>query len=341
MPSQPNDTAKRRPVDALFGETETHPSPKYAVEPPQPITTVSPPVPDETRPASAPTPPPVVQKLTPSFSPTNGKPQLSASTPMTAPTPTIANGSATPPMPHTAPAFNPEPVVAHPAIAPNQDRYIADTSVRIEKLYELVKQRTQDSHIVAEYCMALLLKARQAYNTRDYPNAEFHLQAVEAKLQRSEASKQASRRFIVWVILVWELITLAASGFAIAMTYIINLTLFGLPILPESIILARAVTWGSLGGAFGALASIASAIRNREYESSANLGYFARPIFGGILGGIFFLLSMAGVVGGNVIVNQVEMGPLFLYVFAVLVGFKQEAVAEMLGSLVRTVFGKK
>lgn len=337
MPSQPNDT-KRRPVDALFGETETHPSPKYAVEPPQPITTVSPPLPDESRPASAPTPPPVGTKLIPSSVTSNGKPQP----PTLVPAPSILIPQATPsPIQYATPAFNSEPAVTQSVIAPNQDQSTAALSVRIEKLYELVKQRTQDSRVVADYCMALLLKARQAYTLRDYANAEFHLQAVEARLQRSEASKQASRRLIIWVIVLWELIALAASGLAIAMTYIINLTLFGLPVLPESILLIRAVTWGILGGAFGAMTSMASAIRNREYESSANLGYFARPIFGGVLGGIFFLLSMAGVVGGDVIVNKVEVGPLFLYVFAVLVGFKQEAVVEMLGSLVRTVFGRK
>jgi hypothetical protein len=344
MPSQPNNSTKRRPVDVLFGEKDTHTSPNYAVEPPQPITTVSPPTPDDMiKPTLAPTPPPpVAPKPAPSFSPMNGKPQTINSVSIPAPAPTVAAVPASPPpMPHVAPAFDPEPVIAHPIVAPNQDQYIAATSARIEKLYELVKQRTQDSRIVAEQCLALLLQARQAYAARDYPNAEFHLQSVEARLQRSETSKQASRRVIVWVILLWGLITLAASGFAIAMSYVINLTLFGLPVLPEGIVLMRAIAWGALGGAFGALASLAGAIRHREYESSANLGYFARPIFGGILGAIFFLLSQAGIVGGNVVWNNVQLGPLFLYVFAVLVGFKQEAVTEMLGNLVKTVLGRK
>jgi hypothetical protein len=117
--------------------------------------------------------------------------------------------------------------------------------------------------------------------------------------------------------------------------------LFGLPVLPEGIVLMRAITWGALGGAFGALTSLALAIRQREYESSANIGYFLRPVFGGMLGAIFFLLSQAGVLAGNVVWDNVQLGPVFLYVFAVLVGFKQDAVIEMMGNLVKTVLGRK
>ena len=339
MPSQPNDSTKRRPVDVLFGDKDSHPSPNYLVESPQPITTVSPPSPDETaKPALAPTPPPPVSpKPAPAFSQSNGKPQM----PISAPTLVSSMPAIPPPIPHAGPTFDPEPVIAHPIVAPNQDRYVADLSARIEKLYARVKQSTSDSRVVADDCVALLLKARQAYATRDYPNAEFHLQSVEARLQRSEASQQASRRAVVWVILLWELIALAASGFAIAMSYIVNLTLFGLPVLPEGIVLMRAVTWGALGGAFGAMTHLVRSMRNREYESSSNPGYFLRPVFGGMLGAIFFLLSQAGVIAGNVVWDNVQLGPLFLYVFAVLVGFKQETVVEMLGNVVKTVFVRK
>jgi hypothetical protein len=339
MPSQPNDSTKRRPVDVLFGDKDSHSSPNYLVESPQPITTVSPPSPDETaKPAQAPTPPPPISpKPAPAFSQSNGKPQM----PVSAPTFVSSMPTTPPPMPHTAPSFDPEPVIAHPIAAPNQDRYVADMSTRIEKLYERVKQSTPDSRVVANDCMALLLKARQAYATRDYPHAEFQLQSVEARLQRSEASQQASLRVIVWIIVLWELIALAASGFAIAMSYIANLTLFGLPVLPEGIVLMRAITWGALGGAFGAMTSLASRIRNREYEASSNVGYFLRPVFGGILSSIFFLLSLAGIIGGYVVFNNTQLGPLFLYVFAVLIGFKQEAVIEILGNVVKTILGRK
>jgi len=214
-------------------------------------------------------------------------------------------------------------------------------SQRIEKLYERVKQSTPDSRLVAEHGTALLRQARQAYATQDYPSAEFHLQSVDARLQRSAASQQAARRPIVGIILLWHLLALTTSGAAIAMSYIINLTLFNLPVLPEAIVLLRAMAWGALGGAFGALTNIVVSMRRREYESSANLGYFARPVFGGMLGGIFFLLSQAGVIAGPIVINNTPLGPLFLYVFAVLVGFKQEAVTEWMGNWGRPVLDKK
>jgi hypothetical protein len=248
---------------------------------------------------------------------------------------------ATPAPTHPAPLFDPEPVIARPIVALNQDRYAAELNERIEKLYARVQQETSNSRLVAEYGMALLLKARQAYATQDYPSAEFHLQSVDARLQRSAASQQAARRPSVGIILLWQLGALVASGAAIAMSYIINLTLFNLPVLPEGIVLMRALAWGALGGAFGALTNIVMAMRRHEYESAATLGYFARPVFGGILGGIFFLLSQAGVIAGPIVINNTSLGPLFLYVFAVLVGFKQEAVIERMGNWGRTVLGKK
>jgi hypothetical protein len=131
---------------------------------------------------------------------------------------------------------------------------------------------------------------------------------------------------------------LVAGGVSVAVTYILNLTLFGLAVAPEAIVLMRAAAWGSIGGVLGALASMLWAVRRREYDPANDASYLARPVIGALLGGVLFLLSQAGVLAGNIVIGETQIGPIFLYVFAVLVGFGQDSVIEFFQNLLRTIF---
>ena len=300
MPSQ-NDSVKRRPVDALFGEGTAASSSGYVVEPPQPATTVSPPPPEQIPvPAPAPATPP---------------------TPSPVATP--------PPATSRAPAFDPEPPVAAVAAAPPD---------RISQLYDEVKKQLGDSRVVANECMGLLLKAREAYTQQDFAAAEFYAESAEARMKRSALSQRAARRPIVWAMWVWNLAMLFAGLLSVAVTYILNLTLFGLPVAPAAIVLMRASAWGAIGGVLGALASIVSVVRRRELDPANDASYFARPIFGAILGSILFVLSQAGVIAGNIDIGDVHIGPIFLYVFAALAGFGQDIMLESLRNVLTTIF---
>jgi len=63
----PSRSAKRRPVDALFGESvATVVAPTFLVEPPQPVTTVSPPMPEALPTAEIAVPPPPAADALPS-----------------------------------------------------------------------------------------------------------------------------------------------------------------------------------------------------------------------------------------------------------------------------------
>lgn len=305
MPSQ-NDRAKRRPVDALFGESSAASSPGYIVEPPQPVTTVSPPPPEQ---MAAPTPAALPARPAPSAAP--------------------PSSAVLSPAPIAAPTFNPEPiVVTQPAAPPD----------RISQLYDEVKKQLGDSRIVANECMSMLLRAREAFSQQDYATAEFYAESVEARMKRSALSKQAARRPIVWLIWLWNLAMLAASGLSVAATYILNLTLFGLAVAPEAIVLMRAAAWGGIGSVLGAMANIVWVVRRREYDPANDVGYFARPVIGALLGCILFLLSQAGIVAGNIVIGDVQVGPIFLYVFAALAGFGQDTVIEFFWNLLRTIF---
>jgi hypothetical protein len=295
MPNQ-TDHVKRRPVDALFGDSSAASSPGYVVEPPQPVTTVSPPPPEQ---ITAPAPP--------------------AASPVAAPLPAT----------NRAPTFDPESAVAAAPTAPPD---------RISQLYDEVEQHAGHSRIVTTECMGLLLKARAAFSQQDFATAEFYTESVEARLQRSAASQQAARRPVVWTIGLWNLAILLAGMLTVAVTYILNLTLFGLAVAPELIVLLRAAAWGSIGGGLGAITSLVSTMRHREYDPASEAGYFARPLVGALLGGILFLLSQAGIVAGNIDIGDVHIGPIFLYVFAALAGFGQDGVIEFLSNLLKTIF---
>jgi hypothetical protein len=296
---------KPRPVDALFGESNAPASTNYVVEPPQPVTTVAPPPPDPNAPAPASTAP-------------RAAPDIVAT------------------LESSAPSFDPEPIIVpHAPAASSDDRFTRDLLDRISQLYVQVKEEMRDSRVATSDCHAMLRKAREAHVNRDFATAEFYVESVQAKLKRNAASQQASRQPIVWLVWLWQLAALAAAGMIVAISYILNLTLFGLPVAPEGIVLLRAMAWGAQGGVLGAMWNIVWSVRHREYDSANNLGYFARPIVGAVLGAVLFLLSAAGVIAGDIVIGDVSAGPLFLYVFAVIAGLTQDSILEFFLGLFR------
>lgn len=453
--ASPDESGKRRPVDALFGDGDSPSAPTYIVEDPLPVTTVSPPPPDPTAPvapappasrlapappsiptpepepepaparpaappaqarlspkpvqpppAAEPSPPdspssfrsysPAPQPTTPNYPPTleasapapqhataSYPPTLGPSAPASQPTtpgfPSAAAPSAPAPQPPTPsfqsslgasppapqptpltfsssagtfpaaaprpapsrpslrsagpasaePTFEPEPIVARPSDAPSD---------RIGELYERLKDEVGASRAVAEECMALLHKAREANSKKDYAAAEFYLESVEARLIRSEVSQDSLGSPLVWFIALWNLGMLGLCLLSLPMTFVLDATFFGLAVAPEALLLARAAAWGCIGATVGTFASMAVAIGRHEYDPANNWGYLARPIVGIVLGGVFFVLSEAGVVGGNIVVGGQVIGPIFLYVFAFLAGFGQDIIFESVWNLLRGLF---
>lgn len=298
--------SRSRPVDALFGDANAPALPNYIVEPPQPATTVSPPPPDSTRPSA-----PVI-------------PSADAAAP------------APPLLEPDIPA--PEPIIVPHAPPLTNDARFVPLAERIERLYGEVKMDLHDSKVVTDFCFGLLMQARRAVEARDYARAEFCIQSVDAKLKRSQRSMKAAFSFGVVFLTFWELIGLGVGGGLITLTYVVNLTLFGLPVMPELVVLLRAAGWGIIGGVFGALFNLPWFIQFREYDPAYAMNYLLRPFVGALLGAILFLVSEAGILAGNLVIGNVKIGPIFLYVFAVLAGFKQEYVGEFFDGVMRAIF---
>lgn len=304
------DSTRPRPIDALFGDEKASALPNYVVEPAQPATFVTPPPPDAT-PARA--------------------PDIVVNTDALMPAPPTLETD----VGNDALANIPLPTTEEP-----EDRFTA-LGERIERLYSEVKIDLPDSKVVTEYCFDLLRQARQAVEARDYARAEFFIQLVDAKLKRSQRSIKAARGLGMVLIALWQLVALAAGGGLIAMTYVVNLTLFGLPVAPDLIVLLRAMGWGILGSMIGAFYNLPRAVVWREYDSAYAMHYVARPFVGALLGALLFLLSQAGIVAGALVIGDVKIGPIFLYVFAFLVGFKQEYVGEFFDGIMRAIFPRR
>jgi hypothetical protein len=309
MLNNPHDS-KRRPVDALFGDNAAQPLPNYSVEPPQPATTVEPPPLDSNIDSPAPaTPPPMASLSMPNDSPS---------------------------VPLPAAPSNIESTL--PASARADDPRFLTLSFQIERLYDEVKSVLRDSPKLTNACFDLLLQARQAYERRDYAQTEFFVQSTDAKVKRSAKSAQASRAPIVFAIWAWEIVALLMGGGIIALSYVAGLTLFGLPVATEFIVLIRVLGWGMIGGVIGGMYNLPRYVQQRDYDPAYNMHYFARPIMGALIGALLFVISQAGILAGNIVVGDFKVGPIFLYVFALLAGFKQEYVAEFFDNLMRAIF---
>ncbi len=302
MLNQPSN--KRRPVDALFGDDAAHTTPNYIVEPPQPANRITP----------------------PSIEPAVSSPLENAPEPLVQASEPIAITAATDERPTS--------------FTGSEDPRFLTLSFQIERLYDDVKAQLNDSPKTSSACFDLLLQARQAYERRDYARTEFFIHATDAKLKRSAASAQASRRPIMVVLWAWELVALLIGGGIVALSYVTGLTLFGLPVAPEFIVLLRTLGWGMIGGAMGAAYNITRDVQRREFDPAYTMHYFARPLIGLLYGAVLFVLSQAGILAGNIILGDFKVGPIFLYVFVVLAGFKQEYVGEFLDNLMKALLGR-
>lgn len=309
MLTNSNSESRRRPVDALFGD-QSPAATNYTVEPPRPANSITPP---DVGPTA-----PIAETL---FESNVFVPATLAIEP---------------------PLFAPPPVesVPEPAARSDDPRFLT-LSFQIERLYDDVKSQLRDSPKLTERCFDLLLNARQAYEQRDHAHTEFFIQSTDALIKRSVTNAQASRSPVVFVLWAWQLMALLIGGLIVALSYVTALTLFGLPVATELIVLIRTLGWGMIGGVIGALYNFTRFVQRREYDPAYTMHYFARPLVGMLLGALLFVVSQAGILAGNLVIGDFKAGPLFLYVFAAFAGFKQEYVGDFFDNLMKAIFGRQ
>ncbi len=312
-PAPPNPP-RPRPLDVLFGESTITQTPTYVVEPPRPASVVSPPI---------------------SAAPEGGA---------------IPQGRFAVRESSLQPALEPpaSQSVARPSVSPSvmsskdNQQFAAYLSNAIRQLYDDVATQLSDSPTVAEFCLGLLMQAREAYQNGDYALAEFYVESVVAKMKRSAKSIKASSSPVIWLLWLWQLLMLAVGGALIGMTYIQNLTWFGLPVAADVIVLMRAVGWGCIGGVIGAIYHMPWFVQFREYDPAYNMNYFARPLQGLFIGAVLFLISQAFLDGKLAALRgdsgEAPAGPVLLYVVAAFSGFGQQYVWEFFDGILKAIF---
>jgi hypothetical protein len=301
-----NVARKRRPVDVLFGDRSAAYT-DYVIEAPQPVTTVSPPPPVLMLVAEPEPEPPLV------VAPSVEEIQLEK-----------APVAALPKLPGNRPTSSPEPM---------PDSKTAATQDRISQMYDEVRSQLGATQGIARECMELLLEARIAYSEGDFATAEFYTESVEARLAQSKLSQQSARRPIVWIIGLWNVSMLAAAGAALVASYVLTLTLFGVSIPSQVVLLLRTVAWGVLGAALGSVLGLVRSIRHREYDPANELGYFFKVVAGAAFGGVISIIFQIVAVLGGGIPNLVQLIHVFTYLLALLVGFGQDTLTEFSSGL--------
>lgn len=342
------NSVRPRAVDVLFGDA-TPPSapastPAFVVEPAQPVaptpTPVAPPPPQFVSPpppATSPRPAPTrAPAVSPQYMPPPPPPIYAPPPRRTTPAPLDSLFGVT----DTAPAPAPRMVPASAAaFSKDQSQYGAYLSDMIRDLYEQVSIQLADSPVVSEFCMGVLLKAREAYQSGNFPLAEFYAESVDAKLKRSARSIHASTGIGIWLLWLWLFAMLGFGGFFIGITYLTNLTLFGVIVMPEFLIGMRVIGWGVVGGVISAMYNMPRFVQFREYDPAYAMNYFARPLQGLLAGALIFLISqtfLAATPRPNP--GEVPQGNLFVYIVAAFVGFGQQYVWEFFDSILRAIF---
>ncbi len=334
---------RARGVDVLFGDSEPVEPPPYVIE---------------TKPTLAPAPPsPVISS--PSTITASTKAAAPAQSPPRSPAPAPSGAPAQfmpppPPMPAASsrgsqpapldPLFglsNAFPTRTAPAATFSKDQspYALYLSDMIRHLYEEVTIQLADSPTISDYCMGVLLKAREAYQSGNYPLAEFYAESVDAKLKRSAKSVHASSGLGVLLLWLWQFFMLGFGGVMIGITYIASLTLFDVLVNPDLLIGMRIVGWGIIGGVISAVYNMPRFVQFREYDPAYAMNYFSRPLQGLLAGSLIFLISqsfLAGTIRPEP--SQVPTGPVPLYILSAFVGFGQQYFWEFFDSLLRAIF---
>lgn len=328
------NNVRPRAVDVLFGDAPQPQSaaPVLVVETAQPVESPPSPVPQSATPPAPVAAPRPTPTRPPSVSPQYMPPPPRRTSPAALDALFGVSDTAPSPAPRLAP-----PSAA--AISRDQSQYGAYLSDMIRNMYEQVTIQLADSPTVSEYCMGVLLKAREAYQSGNLPLAEFYAESVDAKLKRSARSVQASSGMGVWLLWLWLFAMLAVGGFLIGVTYVSNLTFFGSLVMPELLIAMRVVGWGMVGGVISAMYNMPRFVQFREYDPAYGMNYFSRPLQGLLAGALIYLISqtfLAATPRPNP--GEVPVGPFLVYIVAAFVGFGQQYVWEFFDSILRAIF---
>lgn len=357
MTNEATSAPRRRPVDVLFGEeVELKPKPTepeanvkqatpgYMVEPPRPVTNLRPPPPEFPTDWRATAPPePAVVVETPAAPQVIAPPPLPVMTepPQTekiveATTFTISERPAEEPrvelpvfVAQTQPTPPPAPVVAAPPspVSPYGQTELVELSQFVDQLYQNVADETSDSAALNAECLGNLNAARVFIEQGEYSKAEASAELVKARLLRARASRAAAASQTTKLLFAGLLGAALLGVVLFVVPYFVRFV----PIIEP---LISGIGIGMLGGAAMALWQLTQHISKRTLDASFNSKYALSPVFGAILGGILYLLSLLGILAAPNALGVTIEPFLLMYLFAFLAGMFNDAIIGSVRGLV-------
>lgn len=253
----------------------------------------------------------------------------------------------------TAHVHVPETLSVPQPPAKSADRLAALEQV-IEAEYERIRsEQVSINQELTDWCHQLLMEAHTIVThgrMEELPRAEWCLEQVRARLDRAQRSMHQMHTsvaltlwgvgwFFVLVYLIFDPIWLLRwVGLSEAADFFINPTIF-----------LRALVFGGLGGVAAIFYHVFKYVRERNFDDKHTLSYLGKPFMGMILGamaylGMFVLMRILGMKPVGLQVSDAEMlihvfYMAALYLLAMMLGFKENRVFNLLNCAAKTVLG--
>jgi hypothetical protein len=166
--------------------------------------------------------------------------------------------------------------------------------------------------------------------------AASRIQLAQKRIQ--EAMGQSDR--LVWLLFTYLSVMLFFAAGAILVWALWPATVE----TPISQVLLGTVCWGTVGASIDGLRELHTRFARQELDINRRYWYVAHPVIGAGLGGIVFLLVLAGLLstGQTGVLSQADNGGGFNgtlpFLIAALVGFEEETVIRYLRTTVRQIF---
>jgi hypothetical protein len=215
-----------------------------------------------------------------------------------------------------------------------------DLMAEIDSMYGLTTTRLASHQEHSGTALKLLHEARSILVERPYAfaDAELRMQAAKTLVNRTEDSREASKRHWPWLLayeLLWAVVLLAGLVFEGALgAWIGRLSFAGASTMTDIFPVWGTMMVGGIGGVACALWSLWYHISDKQdYDPQHNLWYMIQPFQGLVLGIIVYLVIAAGFLAFQTDIASSNVGTAakyFPWLVAGIAGIRQTFFYELL-----------